>query len=88
MDGYFISVVHQGTLEPFGSVSSPRDLVEVVRAAIGQYAPGLGWMLVYSERLLSAPCDLIYSSNQHMRKAVLLIFNREKCVYMKGFNDL
>lgn len=52
-------------LEPFGSVSSPGDLVGVVRAATGQYAPGLGWTLVYSERLLSAPRDLIYSSNQH-----------------------
>lgn len=51
-----------------------------------QYAPGLGWTLGYSEHLFSAPRDLIYSSNQHMRKVVLLIFNRGNCIYMKGFN--
>lgn len=65
MDGYFPSGVHQGTLEPSGSVSSPGDLVGLVRAPAGQYAPELGWMLVHRERLLSAPQDLICSSNQH-----------------------
>lgn len=60
----------------------------VVRAATGHYAPGLGWTLVYSECLLSAPRDLIYSSNQHVRKAVVLICNRGKCIHMKGFHDL
>lgn len=65
MDGYFTSGVHRGMLEPFGSVSSPGDLVGVVRAA-GQYVPGLGWTLVHSECLLSAPRDLMESSNQHV----------------------